>query len=70
MWFFGSHAMPDEALRFDLLLVRGQGGVHRLRDRTGFTRKSAVVDTLGSTFIRGEGIHTGPLVQVAGESFG
>ncbi len=41
----------------------GIEAVYRLRDRAGLTRKSAVVATVGSTFVLGEGIHTGPLAQ-------
>ena len=41
----------------------GIEAVYRLRDRAGLTRKSAVVATVGSTYVLGEGIHTGPLAQ-------
>ena len=41
----------------------GIEAVYRLRDRAGLSRKSAVVATVGSTFVLGQGIHTGPLAQ-------
>jgi 7,8-dihydropterin-6-yl-methyl-4-(beta-D-ribofuranosyl)aminobenzene 5'-phosphate synthase len=41
----------------------GIEAVHRLRDRAGLTRKSAVVGSVGSTFSLGEGIHPGVLAK-------
>ncbi len=41
----------------------GIEAVYHLRDRVGLTRKSAVVATVGSTFILGDGIATGPLAK-------
>ncbi|HLK32985.1 MAG TPA: MBL fold metallo-hydrolase [Terriglobales bacterium] len=58
----------DELKRFRVANLLGAHctgieAVYRLRDRVGLTRKSAVVATVGSTFVLGEGIHTGPLAQ-------
>jgi 7,8-dihydropterin-6-yl-methyl-4-(beta-D-ribofuranosyl)aminobenzene 5'-phosphate synthase len=41
----------------------GIEAVYRLRQRTGLSRKSAVVATVGSTFTLSEGITTGPLAK-------
>jgi len=41
----------------------GIEAVYRLRERAGLTRKSAVVGSVGSTFVLGEGIHPGPLAK-------
>ena len=41
----------------------GIEAVYRLRERSGLTRKSAVVGTVGSTFTLGEGIRTGTLAK-------
>ena len=41
----------------------GIEAVYRLRERSGLTRKTAVVGSVGSTFILGEGIHTGMLAK-------
>ena len=41
----------------------GIEAVYRLRDRAGLTRKSAVVGTVGATYVLGEGIHPGPLAK-------
>lgn len=58
----------DELKRFHVANLLGAHctgieAVYRLRDRAGLTRKSAVVATVGSTFVLGQGIHTGPLAQ-------
>ncbi len=41
----------------------GIEAVYRLRDRAGLTRKTAVVGAVGSTYVLGEGLHTGPLAR-------
>ena len=41
----------------------GMEATYRIRQRLGLSRKAVVVGTVGSTFILGEGIHTGPLAQ-------
>jgi len=41
----------------------GMEATYRIRQRLGLPRKAVVVGTVGSTFILGEGIHTGPLAQ-------
>jgi 7,8-dihydropterin-6-yl-methyl-4-(beta-D-ribofuranosyl)aminobenzene 5'-phosphate synthase len=41
----------------------GIEAVYRIRERLGLPRASAVVGTVGSTFILGEGIHPGQLAQ-------
>jgi 7,8-dihydropterin-6-yl-methyl-4-(beta-D-ribofuranosyl)aminobenzene 5'-phosphate synthase len=41
----------------------GIEAVHRLRERSGLTGKSAVVGSVGSTFTLGEGIRTGTLAR-------
>ena len=41
----------------------GIEAVYRLRERAGLTRKSAVVGSVGSTFVLGEGIHPGALAK-------
>lgn len=37
--------------------------LYRLRDRTGLTRKTAVVGAVGASFVLGEGIHPGLIAQ-------
>ncbi len=39
----------------------GIEAVYRIRDRAGLTRKTAVVGTVGSTYVLGEGLHPGLL---------
>lgn len=41
----------------------GIEAVYRIRERLGLPRSSAVVGTVGSSFVRGEGIHPGPLAK-------
>lgn len=41
----------------------GIEAVYRIRERLGLKRQSAVVGTVASTFVLGEGIHTGPLAR-------
>jgi 7,8-dihydropterin-6-yl-methyl-4-(beta-D-ribofuranosyl)aminobenzene 5'-phosphate synthase len=41
----------------------GMEATYRIRGRLGLSRKAVVVGTVGSTFVLGEGIHTGPLAQ-------
>jgi 7,8-dihydropterin-6-yl-methyl-4-(beta-D-ribofuranosyl)aminobenzene 5'-phosphate synthase len=41
----------------------GMEATYRIRQRLGLPRKAVVVGTVGSTFILGEGIHTGALAQ-------
>jgi 7,8-dihydropterin-6-yl-methyl-4-(beta-D-ribofuranosyl)aminobenzene 5'-phosphate synthase len=41
----------------------GIEAVYRIRERLGLPRSSAVVGTVGSTFVLGEGIHPGRLAQ-------
>lgn len=41
----------------------GIEAVYRIRERLALPRSSAVVGTVGSTFVLGEGIHTGPLAK-------
>jgi 7,8-dihydropterin-6-yl-methyl-4-(beta-D-ribofuranosyl)aminobenzene 5'-phosphate synthase len=41
----------------------GVEAVYRIRERLGLPRASAVVGSVGSTFVLGEGIHPGPLAQ-------
>jgi 7,8-dihydropterin-6-yl-methyl-4-(beta-D-ribofuranosyl)aminobenzene 5'-phosphate synthase len=41
----------------------GMEATYRIRQRLGLPRKAVVVGTVGSTFILGEGIHTGPLAR-------
>jgi 7,8-dihydropterin-6-yl-methyl-4-(beta-D-ribofuranosyl)aminobenzene 5'-phosphate synthase len=41
----------------------GIEAVYRIRQRLGLPRASAVVGSVGSTFVLGEGIHPGPLAQ-------
>ncbi|MBV8475982.1 MAG: MBL fold metallo-hydrolase [Acidobacteria bacterium] len=41
----------------------GIEAVYRIRERLGLTRQSAVVGTVGSTFVLGEGIHPGELAK-------
>jgi len=41
----------------------GIEAVYRLRERLGLKRQSAVVGTVGATFVLGEGIHTGQLAR-------
>jgi 7,8-dihydropterin-6-yl-methyl-4-(beta-D-ribofuranosyl)aminobenzene 5'-phosphate synthase len=41
----------------------GIEAVFRLRERAGLTRKSAVVGSVGSSFVLGEGIHAGALAR-------
>jgi 7,8-dihydropterin-6-yl-methyl-4-(beta-D-ribofuranosyl)aminobenzene 5'-phosphate synthase len=41
----------------------GVEAVYRIRERLGLPRASAVVGTVGSTFVLGEGVHAGPLAQ-------
>ncbi len=41
----------------------GIEAVYRLRERAGLTRKSAVVGSVGSSFVLGEGIHPGALAH-------
>jgi 7,8-dihydropterin-6-yl-methyl-4-(beta-D-ribofuranosyl)aminobenzene 5'-phosphate synthase len=41
----------------------GIEAVYRLRERMGLTRKSAVVGSVGSTYVLGEGIHAGSLAK-------
>jgi 7,8-dihydropterin-6-yl-methyl-4-(beta-D-ribofuranosyl)aminobenzene 5'-phosphate synthase len=41
----------------------GIEAVYRLRERAGLTRKSAVVGSVGSTYVLGEGIHAGALAK-------
>jgi 7,8-dihydropterin-6-yl-methyl-4-(beta-D-ribofuranosyl)aminobenzene 5'-phosphate synthase len=41
----------------------GIEAVYRIRERVGLPRSSAVVGTVGSTFVLGEGIHTGRLAK-------
>ena len=41
----------------------GIEAVYRIRERLGLTRASAVVGTVGSTFVLGEGIHPGALAK-------
>ncbi len=48
--FLGAHCTGIEA-------------VYRIRERVGLTRQTAVVGSVGSTFVLGEGIHPGPLAK-------
>jgi 7,8-dihydropterin-6-yl-methyl-4-(beta-D-ribofuranosyl)aminobenzene 5'-phosphate synthase len=41
----------------------GIEAVYRIRERLGLPRASAVVGTVGSTFVLGEGVHAGPIAQ-------
>jgi len=41
----------------------GIEAVYRIRERLVLPRESAVVGTVGATFVLGEGIHTGPLAK-------
>jgi len=41
----------------------GIEAVYRIRDRAGLTRKTAVVGTVGSTYVLGEGLHPGLLAR-------
>jgi 7,8-dihydropterin-6-yl-methyl-4-(beta-D-ribofuranosyl)aminobenzene 5'-phosphate synthase len=41
----------------------GMEATYRIRQRLDLSRKAVVVGTVGSTFVLGEGIHTGPLAQ-------
>src|SRR6185369_579251 len=41
----------------------GIEAVYRIRELLGLKRQSAVVGTVASTFVLGEGIHTGPLAR-------
>ncbi len=41
----------------------GIEAVYRIREKLGLPRSSAVVGTVGSTFVLGQGIHTGPLAK-------
>ncbi|MGZ4813665.1 MAG: hypothetical protein ACXVZR_06640 [Terriglobales bacterium] len=41
----------------------GIEAVYRIRERAALTRKSAVVGTVGATYVLGEGIHPGSLVK-------
>ncbi|HET7185812.1 MAG TPA: MBL fold metallo-hydrolase [Terriglobales bacterium] len=41
----------------------GIEAVYRVRERAALTRKSAVVGTVGATYVLGEGIHPGSLVK-------
>jgi 7,8-dihydropterin-6-yl-methyl-4-(beta-D-ribofuranosyl)aminobenzene 5'-phosphate synthase len=41
----------------------GMEAVYRIRERLALPRASAVVGSVGSTFVLGEGIHPGPLAQ-------
>jgi 7,8-dihydropterin-6-yl-methyl-4-(beta-D-ribofuranosyl)aminobenzene 5'-phosphate synthase len=41
----------------------GIEAVYRLRERAGLTRKSAVVGTVGATYVLGDGIHPGALAK-------
>jgi 7,8-dihydropterin-6-yl-methyl-4-(beta-D-ribofuranosyl)aminobenzene 5'-phosphate synthase len=41
----------------------GVEAVYRIRERLGLPRSSAVVGSVGSTYVLGEGIHPGPLAQ-------
>ena len=41
----------------------GIEAVYRIRERLGLPRASAVVGSVGSTFVLGEGIHPGPLAK-------
>ena len=41
----------------------GIEAVYRIRDRAGLTRKTAVVGTVGATYVLGEGMHPGPLAK-------
>lgn len=41
----------------------GVEAVYRIRERLGLPRASAVVGSVGSSFVLGEGIHPGPLAQ-------
>ena len=41
----------------------GIEAVYRIRERLALPRSAAVVGTVGSTFVLGEGIHTGPLAR-------
>jgi len=41
----------------------GIEAVYRIRERLGLPRRCAVVGSVGSSFVLGEGIHAGPLAK-------
>jgi 7,8-dihydropterin-6-yl-methyl-4-(beta-D-ribofuranosyl)aminobenzene 5'-phosphate synthase len=41
----------------------GIEAVYRIREKLGLPRASAVVGSVGSSFVLGEGIHPGPLAK-------
>lgn len=41
----------------------GIEAVYRIGDRAGLTRRTAVVGTVGATYVLGEGLHPGPLAK-------